>query len=61
LVRIASWNVQTTYQTMHFHIRSILAIVDINIGNNVRIEHNCHLMSCIIDDNVHIGFKSVIQ
>ena len=32
----------------------------LNIGNNVRIEHSCHLFSCIVDDNVHIGFKSVI-
>lgn len=29
-------------------------------GNNVNIEHNCCLSSCYIDDNVHVGFKSVI-
>lgn len=33
----------------------------LNIGNNVNIEHSCNLMSCIVDDDVHIGHKSVVM
>ncbi len=35
--------------------------LSVNIGNNVTIEHSCNLISCIVDDDVHIGHKSVIQ
>lgn len=35
--------------------------LSVNIGNNVNIEHSCQLMSCIIDDDVHIGHRSVIM
>ena len=35
--------------------------LSVNIGNNVNIEHSCKLMSCIVDDDVHIGHKSVIM
>ena len=35
--------------------------LSVNIGNNVNIEHSCHLMSCIVDDDVHIGHKSVVM
>lgn len=34
--------------------------LSVNIGNNVNVEQGCHLMSCIVDDDAHIGFKSVI-
>ncbi len=29
-------------------------------GNNVKIENNCNLVSCIIDDNVIVKYKSII-
>lgn len=32
-----------------------------NIGNNVNIEHSCNIYGAIIDDNVHIGFRSVVM
>ena len=35
--------------------------LSVNIGNNVNIEHSCHLMSCIVDDDVHIGHCSVVM
>lgn len=35
--------------------------LSVNIGNNVNIEHNCNLMSCIVDDDVHIGHRSVVM
>jgi len=31
------------------------------LGNNVEIEHNCTLTSCLIDDNVTVGFKSIVS
>ena len=31
------------------------------IGNNVNIEHSCNVVNAIIDDNVHIGFKTVVS
>ena len=31
------------------------------IGNNVTIEHSCNITNAIIDDDVHIGFKSVVM
>lgn len=31
------------------------------IGNNVNIEHHCSIVNAIIDDNVHIGFKTVVM
>jgi len=31
------------------------------IGNNVTIEHSCTVCNAIIDDDVHIGFKSVVM
>lgn len=33
----------------------------VNIGNNVNIENSCNLMSCIVDDDVHIGHRSVVM
>jgi UDP-3-O-[3-hydroxymyristoyl] glucosamine N-acyltransferase len=33
----------------------------LTIGNNVNIEHSCHLFSSIVDDNVHIGFRTVVM
>ena len=30
------------------------------IGNNVNIEHSCSISSAIIDDDAHIGFRSVV-
>jgi carbonic anhydrase/acetyltransferase-like protein (isoleucine patch superfamily) len=35
--------------------------LSLNIGNNVNIEHSCNIRSSIIDDNVHIGFRSVVM
>ena len=35
--------------------------LSVNIGNNVNIEHSCNLMSCIVDDDVHIGHRSVVM
>lgn len=35
--------------------------LSVNIGNNVNIENGCHLMSCIVDDDVHIGHRSVVM
>lgn len=34
--------------------------LSVNIGNNVNIEHSCNLMSCIVDDDVHIGHRSSV-
>ena len=31
------------------------------IGNNVNIEHSCNITNAIIDDDAHIGFKTVIM
>jgi UDP-3-O-[3-hydroxymyristoyl] glucosamine N-acyltransferase len=31
------------------------------IGNNVNIEHSCNITNAIIDDDAHIGFKSVVM
>lgn len=31
------------------------------IGNNVNIEHSCNITNAIIDDDVHIGFRSVVM
>lgn len=31
------------------------------IGNNVTIEHTCNITNAIIDDDVHIGAKSVVM
>ena len=38
-----------------------IGICSSNSGNNVVIEDNCSLVSCIVDDNVHIGSRSVIK
>ena len=35
--------------------------MSVNVGNNVNIENNCHLVSCFVDDDVHIGHRSVIM
>ena len=35
--------------------------LSVNIGNNVNIEHSCHISSSIIDDDAHVGHKTVIQ
>lgn len=32
-----------------------------NIANNVNIEHSCALMSCLVDDDVHIGHRTVVM
>jgi len=32
----------------------------VNIGNNVNIQNGCTLYSCTIDDEVQVGFKSII-
>ena len=32
-----------------------------NIGNNVNIEHSCSVTGALIDDDVHIGFRSVVM
>lgn len=31
------------------------------IGNNVNIEQSCNIVNAIIDDDVHIGFRSVVM
>lgn len=31
------------------------------IGNNVNIEHSCNIVNAIIDDDVHIGFRTVVM
>lgn len=31
------------------------------IGNNVNIEHSCSITNAIIDDDAHIGFRSVVM
>ena len=31
------------------------------IGNNVNIEHSCNIVNALIDDDVHIGFRSVVM
>lgn len=31
------------------------------IGNNVNIEHSANITNAIIDDDVHIGFRSVVM
>jgi UDP-3-O-[3-hydroxymyristoyl] glucosamine N-acyltransferase len=31
------------------------------IGNNVNIEHSCNITNAIIDDDVHIGFRTVVM
>ncbi len=31
------------------------------IGNNVNIEHSCNITNAIIDDDAHIGFRTVIM
>jgi gamma-carbonic anhydrase len=31
------------------------------IGNHVNIEHSCNITNAIIDDHVHIGFRSVVM
>jgi gamma-carbonic anhydrase len=31
------------------------------IGNNVNIEHSCNITNAIIDDDAHIGFRSVLM
>lgn len=31
------------------------------IGNNVVIEHSANITNAIIDDDVHIGFRSVVM
>lgn len=31
------------------------------IGNNVNIEHSCNITNAILDDDVHIGFRSVVM
>jgi carbonic anhydrase/acetyltransferase-like protein (isoleucine patch superfamily) len=31
------------------------------IGNNVNIEHSCNITNAIIDDDAHIGFRSVVM
>lgn len=36
-------------------------LVSLNVGNNVNIEMNCSLFGPVVDDNVHIGFGSVIM
>jgi carbonic anhydrase/acetyltransferase-like protein (isoleucine patch superfamily) len=35
--------------------------LSLNIGNNVNIEHSCSIRSSIIDDHVHIGFRTIIM
>ena len=35
--------------------------LSVTIGSNVNIEHSCNLVSCIVDDDVHIGHKSVVM
>lgn len=32
-----------------------------NIANNVNIEHNCNIMTALIDDDVHIGFGTTVM
>jgi carbonic anhydrase/acetyltransferase-like protein (isoleucine patch superfamily) len=31
------------------------------IGNNVNVEHSCNITNAILDDDVHIGFRSVVM
>jgi carbonic anhydrase/acetyltransferase-like protein (isoleucine patch superfamily) len=44
----------------HFALPHGLAS-SVNIGKNVTIEQNCSINSCIIDDDVFIGAKSMIM
>jgi carbonic anhydrase/acetyltransferase-like protein (isoleucine patch superfamily) len=49
----------TTINTAHALPHGLACSV--NIGKNVTIEANCSINSCIIDDDVIVGSKSVIM